>query len=819
MNLHIVNTHGQPKGCDKCDYETYQDDQLLIHTASEHSLKVESTSCNHCEFDGSNKEDLDAHLKTNHKANIEDVPIAGNFILTEFFCKTCDFTAETENGVSEHVVQKHMPWFNCDLCDYKTKEKHEIENQLESHQHRSTKTSDASSVSTEDNNGSKEDTANHQSPGVTFFDCTSCEFRTKIFSEFKIHIDTKHSKVQISLVKVNKSGEQLMSCDKCRYTCKYNIQLKKHCIAKHQQHYECNECSFATGSYESIVDHKTLRHSAKDFRCDICEYSTPTPFEMFIHKVAMHEAYQQFNQDSVFAMQELFLSGLARKVDNVMETVSSNQNQDVKKICSLCNFGSTDVSILKKHEETHIVETNPLLVLRALTELTTVVRGLANDIVAIKSDSIIINTDVYSNIKEEVIQEINENVNNKCGIIDKRVDHLHQKLGNLEDEISEQSSSKKARNAETATTKDDSKDTSDRHKVAWIGTSISKVLDAKKFEKDLNVELSMTKAYCVEEEGKFPKSNFKAIAPEAAKGADTLVLETGSIEITNIDVNKAMENHEDMEVSKKEWFDKVEASSTSLFKIAEECATADPNLTVVIVKRPPRFDVKSRDTLGIKSKLSEFGNKIYDQLLIKSNLSDRIHVIELNLLQNSNQLRTIIYGTHDDPRFDGVHFVGGAAASRHFTYRVVQSLYPIIQKMKIPRQPQVSARKSRNMRKSGIRGTKNRHFRYNNNQQQNHNTNQSGNSPHGERSEKLYSDVLQGDTHGFSQQSDLNRERGFKRNNFSKKGSNYQHGDYYQPEDNYQHGDNYQNGDNYQHGNNQGSSYNIPVRNRFQGNW
>ena len=94
---------------------------------------------------------------------------------------------------------------------------------------------------------------------------------------------------------------------------------------------------------------------------------------------------------------------------------------------------------------------------------------------------------------------------------------------------------------------------------------------------------------------------------------------------------------------------------------------------MVIVKRPPRFDVKSRDTLGIKSKLSEFGNKIYDQLLIKSNLSDRIHVIELN------QLRTIIYGAHDDPRFDVVLLVGGAAASRHFTYRVVQSLYPIVQ--------------------------------------------------------------------------------------------------------------------------------------------
>ena len=112
-------------------------------------------------------------------------------------------------------------------------------------------------------------------------------------------------------------------------------------------------------------------------------------------------------------------------------------------------------------------------------------------------------------------------------------------------------------------------------------------------------------------------------------------------------------------------------------------------------------------------------------------------MVELNLLQNSNRLRTLIYGTHDDPRFDGVHLAGGETASRHFTYRVVQSLYPLVHKMKTPRQPQFSARKSRHLRKSGIKGTKNRHFRNNDNHKQNQNTNQSGNSPHGERSEKL----------------------------------------------------------------------------------
>ena len=85
-------------------------------------------------------------------------------------------------------------------------------------------------------------------------------------------------------------------------------------------------------------------------------------------------------------------------------------------------------------------------------------------------------------------------------------------------------------------------DTFRQHQVTWIGTSISKVLDKTKFEKDAEVKVRAVKAYCVNEEGRFPKSNFKAIVPEVvSKGQiDTLILETGSIEITNIDVNKAL---------------------------------------------------------------------------------------------------------------------------------------------------------------------------------------------------------------------------------------------------------------------------------------
>ena len=41
---------------------------------------------------------------------------------------------------------------------------------------------------------------------------------------------------------------------------------------------------------------------------------------------------------------------------------------------------------------------------------------------------------------------------------------------------------------------------SKKEKISWIGTSISKVLDKKKVEKDLDVSLSVTRAYGIKDE-------------------------------------------------------------------------------------------------------------------------------------------------------------------------------------------------------------------------------------------------------------------------------------------------------------------------------
>ena len=65
-----------------------------------------------------------------------------------------------------------------------------------------------------------------------------------------------------------------------------------------------------------------------------------------------------------------------------------------------------------------------------------------------------------------------------------------------------------------------------KHKITWVGTSLSKPLDKKKFEHDAEVNLTVKKAYCIRAEGRFKEANFTAIVPELVKkgGIDSMVL-------------------------------------------------------------------------------------------------------------------------------------------------------------------------------------------------------------------------------------------------------------------------------------------------------
>ena len=146
--------------------------------------------------------------------------------------------------------------------------------------------------------------------------------------------------------------------------------------------------------------------------------------------------------------------------------------------------------------------------------------------------------------------------------------------------------------------------------------------------------VKVVKAFCIQEEGRFPKSNFCAVVPHELKKepADVVVFQTGSIEITNLDVKKAMmDPSKDIKEYEKEWFAKAEKDSENIFNLAVKVTEENPGTKTVILKRSPRFDPRSIDPLSIKSKLSLFANNVYDKLFSKHGSPANIQIASLNL--------------------------------------------------------------------------------------------------------------------------------------------------------------------------------------------
>ena len=146
----------------------------------------------------------------------------------------------------------------------------------------------------------------------------------------------------------------------------------------------------------------------------------------------------------------------------------------------------------------------------------------------------------------------------------------------------------------------------------------------------------MSKAYCIkaEEKARFKDKNLESVVQNVLKTVptDVLILQTGSIEITDIDVNHAlMDSKTDIGEYKEKWFSKVENDSKNLYDVAEEACKHNPKLKAIIVKRLPRFDRSSNDLLSIKAQLSNYAYSVFDQIWLRKGKPSSINIVEFQL--------------------------------------------------------------------------------------------------------------------------------------------------------------------------------------------
>ena len=74
---------------------------------------------------------------------------------------------------------------------------------------------------------------------LNVYKCTSCEYRTTALEDFRVHVDTIHSSVRISVQKLKLPDKEensiFFKCRMCEYKCKLRVQLQKHGRNAHKQ--------------------------------------------------------------------------------------------------------------------------------------------------------------------------------------------------------------------------------------------------------------------------------------------------------------------------------------------------------------------------------------------------------------------------------------------------------------------------------------------------------------------------------------------------------------------------------------------------------
>ena len=165
-----------------------------------------------------------------------------------------------------------------------------------------------------------------------------------------------------------------------------------------------------------------------------------------------------------------------------------------------------------------------------------------------------------------------------------------------------------------------------RNGALIVATSITNNLDKRVCEEATGLKIDIATAYTIDsdEDAKYKEKNLLTIVPEKLKNKkyDTLVLQGGSIEVTNIELK---------EENVQTWKKKVEESSTKLFNLAEESIKSNPGLKVIIVERIPRFDPITKDPAQIKSQLSKHGNSVYHNLWMNKGCPKNIKIMDLGL--------------------------------------------------------------------------------------------------------------------------------------------------------------------------------------------
>ena len=108
----------------------------------------------------------------------------------------------------------------------------------------------------------------------------------------------------------------------------------------------------------------------------------------------------------------------------------------------------------------------------------------------------------------------------------------------------------------------------------------------------------------------------------------------------------------------------VKSTSLKLFTLAEDSLKQNHNLErVILVKRPFRCDFN--DHTGLKAKLSEYGNRVFEDIWLDKGCPKNILIVQ-QFLECDGYVKVQRFGSPTNEGYDGIHFKGKLGV-QHFT--------------------------------------------------------------------------------------------------------------------------------------------------------
>nr|CAB3267933.1 ZF(C2H2)-116 zinc finger protein [Phallusia mammillata] len=253
LQAHVAAVHPNDKCffCEHCNYVAklrhHLTKHMLVHTGEKpYKCKFEG-----CGFSTKDHKNLKQHMVMKHRKP------------GELVCRQCRFVTTNQNEWDVHKAMNHMKVYQCNECDFKSR------NSASIRRHRLSK---------------------HIASDKMRYPCPQCSYRTNLKESLHKHTLTHAIR------------DSQFVCVLCHQSFLDRQNTVRHLAEEHpsQTVFLCKDCTYMTQKQQVFAQHNEthLSNQSKPFKCDQCTYAGRTAHLLKSHKANKHaKSHRKINNE------------------------------------------------------------------------------------------------------------------------------------------------------------------------------------------------------------------------------------------------------------------------------------------------------------------------------------------------------------------------------------------------------------------------------------------------------------------------------------------------------------------------------------------